>query len=489
MKSSAKNSWRGIKNIWIALLLILVVITGAGCAYPNQATTAQAQPTSPSLTTKNVRTGGITLATSGSVTLVASRETALAFTVSGTVAELNVAVGDAVKEGQVLAQLDNLDDLKAAIKSAEQDLSSAEQDLAVFKAKAPANLANAQLAVIEAQEALADAQSSVVQKDWARCDQDTRDKLLTNYNKAVANLESLGDGGGNADYYLNTILPQKKVVDQALGAYQSCAGYTDYQVASSQVNLTAAEAKLQQAQHNLDVLSQNEGLDPSGLATAENAVATAQLALDDATNALEGAVLTAPFDGTVLSVEGTAGDTIVVTDKITLVDFITIADLVHPILEFTVDETDLSMVAVGEAASVTFDAFPDRKFTGSVTRIDPTVGGSSSSESGASEFSSSSSSGITGLVELDLSQETDIPAFPKNLSGSVEIVQASVQDVLLIPVEALHEQSDGSYSVYVLGADGQPVMKTVEIGLMDVASVEIKRGLSASDVVVTSAIQ
>ena len=84
-----------------------------------------------------------------------------------------------------------------------------------------------------------------MQKDWERCDQETKDKLLDRYNQAVDQLDALGDGGGHADYYLNTILPQKKVVDQALGAYQSCAGFTDYQVASSQANLSVAQAAVE----------------------------------------------------------------------------------------------------------------------------------------------------------------------------------------------------------------------------------------------------
>ncbi len=474
MKSAANRSRPKTRRIWIALILVMMVAAGGfGYTYWNQKTTVKAQATAQSITTKGVRTGSITLAASGTVTLVARQESTLAFTASGTVAELNVAVGDPVKKGQVLAQLDSLEELKADIKTAEQDLLSAEQDLAAFKAKAPANLANAQLAVIEAQQAVEDALGSAVTKDMKRCDDATKEKLWARYDAAVDRLEALGDGGGRAEYYLNTILPQKKVVDQALGAYQSCLGWTDYQVASTQANVVVAQAALQQAQDALGTLTENDGLDPSGLASVENGVATARLALDTAKDALEGATLAAPFDGTILSVSGQAGDTIEITTRNTKVNFITIADLAHPLLEFSIDEMDLGMVANGEAAQVTFDAFAGRTFNGTVTRVDPAV----SSSDGASQ--------VSGLVELDLSQETDAPAFPKNLSGSVQIIQASAEDVLLVPVEALHEQSDGSYSVYVMGADGQPAPRTVEVGLRDVASVEIKSGLSASDTVVT----
>jgi HlyD family secretion protein len=317
----------------------------------------------------------------------------------------------------------------------------------------------------------------VVQKDWQRCDQATQDAYYNRYVKAVDQLKALGDGGGRADYYLNTILPQKKIVDQALGAYQSCAGYTDYQVASSQTNLSIAQAAWKLAQDNLDTLTKNNGLDPTGLATAEDKVATAQQALDTANDNLAGATISAPFDGTVLSVAGKAGDTIQIDSQNTAQTFITIADLAHPLLQYTIDETDMSMVAKGEAATVTFNAFPNRTFKGTVTRVDPAL------------TTSNSVSMVSGLIQLDLSQETDVPAFPKNLSGSVLIIQASAENVLLIPVEALHQASDGSYFVYVPGADGQPSQKAVTVGLSDVASAEIKSGLSASDTVITSTVQ
>ncbi len=479
MKPPANGSRSNARTIWILLILIVLGTGGSyGYTYWNQKTAVQAQAaTAQSVTTKQVRKGSITLAASGSVTLVASQESNLGFSVSGTVAQLNVAVGDQVKKDLVLAQLNNLDELESDIKTAEQDLLSAQQELAALKSKAPANLANAQLKVIEAQTAVEEAQGSVVQKNWQRCSQETKDTLLGRYNRAVAQLDALGDGGGNADYYLNTILPQKKLVDQALGVYQSCAGYTDYQVASTQINLVVAQAGLKLAQDTLDTLTQNDGLNPIELATAENKIATTQQALDMAKDNLAGATLKAPFDGTILSVAGKTGDTIETSAKNTTVTFITIADLAHPLLQFSIDEMDMNMVAKGEAARVTFDAFPNRTFIGTVTRVDPTL----STNDG---FSS-----VSGLIQLDLSQETDVPTFPKNLSGSVLIIQASAENVLLIPVEALHEQSDGSYGVYVVDADGQPVLKSVEVGLTDVASVEIKSGLNADDTVITSSVQ
>lgn len=49
--------------------------------------------------------------------------------------------------------------------------------------------------------------------------------------------------------------------------------------------------------------------------------------------------------------------------------------------------------------------------------------------------------------------------------------------------------SSRSNGKYVVGADGQPTLKKVEVGLMGVASAEITSGLNAGEAVVTRAIQ
>ena len=78
--------------------------------------------------------------------------------------------------------------------------------------------------------------------------------------------------------------------------------------------------------------------------------------LDTAKEALAGATLTAPYDGTILAVAGTAGDSAGTGT------FITIADLAHPLVNFSVDEADMDKVAMGQSAKVVFDALPNQTF-------------------------------------------------------------------------------------------------------------------------------
>ena len=58
-------------------------------------------------------------------------------------------------------------------------------------------------------------------------------------------------------------------------------------------------------------------------------------------------------------------------------------------------------------------------------------------------------------------------------------------NVLLVPVEALHTQPDGSLVVYVLAADGMPEQRTVQVGMQDYTNAEIRSGLQAGELVIT----
>jgi HlyD family secretion protein len=68
------------------------------------------------------------------------------------------------------------------------------------------------------------------------------------------------------------------------------------------------------------------------------------------------------------------------------------------------------------------------------------------------------------------------------------VISAQAQNVLLVPVEALHELSEGNYAVFVV-EDGTPVLRTVEVGLMDYTYAEIKSGLNEGDVVTTGIVE
>lgn len=472
MKSNKMSKGKKARRIWVPIVLVVLIAAGAaGYFYWNQQNVVTAQASTSTINTSTVKKGAITISVSGSGTLIAGQEKSLAFSTSGTVKTVNVEVGDSVPKGQVLAELGNLDGLKASVNSAQQDLVTAQKELQTLKANATANIANAQLDLVTAQKAVIDAKSGLIQPGQVPCDAKTIDSYYFQYLQAKKALEALGDGGGNYDYWLGTIVPAQNAVTKAYNTYESCIQFTDYEINSSQATLSLEQANLKLAQEKLDSLTQNNGVDPVDLATAANKVASAQLALDQAREKLDGTTLQAPFDGTILSVARSAGDE-VGTDA-----FITIADLAHPKVQFSIDETDMDKASVGESANVAFDAIPDTIFTGAVTRIDPALA------------SSGGYSVVQGLIQLDLSKMENPPTLRKGLNATVELVQASAKDVLLVPVQAVRDLGQGKYGVFVVDQSGKTRLVFVEVGLMDAASAEIKSGLTLGQTVSTGEAQ
>jgi HlyD family secretion protein len=472
MKSNVVKKNKNSRKIWVSLVMIVLIAAGAaGYFYwNNQKNVVTAQASTSTVNTSTVKKGDIAISVSGSGTLTAGQEKALAFPIAGTVKAVNVQVGDQVEQGQELAELDGQDELKANVNSAQQDLITAQKELQTLNDNASSNIANAQLDLATAQKAVIDAKNGLIQPGQVPCDSKTTESYYYKYTKAKEALDALGDGGGSYSYYLSTILPAKNTVSSAYSQYESCIKFTDYTISSSQATLSLEQAKLKLAQEKLDTLTKNNGIDPVDLASAENKVASTQLALDQAQQKLDQAVLKAPIDGIVLSISANAGDSV---DTST---FITIADLNHPKVEFSIDETDMDKAAVGESATVTFDAIPDTTFTGNVTRIDPFLS------------TSGSYSVVTGVIALDLSKTENAPTLRKGLNATVELVQASAKDALLVPVQAVRDLGDGKYGVFVVD-NGKTKLAFVEVGLMDAASAEIKSGLTLGQTVSTGETQ
>jgi putative ABC transport system ATP-binding protein len=83
-------------------------------------------------------------------------------------------------------------------------------------------------------------------------------------------------------------------------------------------------------------------------------------------------------------------------------------------------------------------------------------------------------------------QAAGVPALtlPLGVTASVDIIAAQANNVILVPVQALHELSPNNYAVFVV-VGGKPTLKIVTVGLQDGTFAEIKTGLKAGDVVST----
>ena len=134
----------------------------------------------------------------------------------------------------------------------------------------------------------------------------------------------------------------------------------------------------------------------------------------------------------------------------------------------SVAEVDVTKIKVGQRATITFDALPNKTFTGKVMGINTT---------------GSVSSGVTtypAVIELD-SASKDI--FP-NMSATASIITKVDDNVLLVPSSAV--QTTGTSSTVKILKNGKAFTVSVEIGDSSDSQTVITSGLSEGDMVVTS---
>jgi len=519
-----------MKKTILIVSLVALLATGGYAYYalvysPSQ--TVQASETS--LQTATVRRGDIAITAQGGGTLVPAVQLDLDFRTSGVLAEINVAVGDRVEAGQVLARVDDAE-AKTQLAEAELNLAQAEANLASLTS--PAALAAAELAVANAQDALNTAQKNLryAQNPASQSLYDAVDDAQLALETSQANLQ-LATVSSNVSAYNNAVFVTdwyrqyyddlkakldanpgnqelQDKVEQAYNTYQSKLNdqvTLQLKISTEQANLqdTAAEAqddydgavanlnaalkgpdalKVSLAQAQVDVaqadLAQAEAKfaelkgEPlpdgatSSLSAARTEVEQAKLALEDAQSAVTDTALTAPFSGIVTAVDAVVGQAVGSSAIITL------ADLDHAQIKFYVDETDLSYVDAGYPVSVVFDAAPDVTFTGAVIRVDPAL------------VSVGNTSVVQAWATLDQNDD-DAVRLLSGMSATVEVTAGEAQNALLVPVQALRELAPGSYAVFVVQSDGTLKLTPVTVGLQDSVNAEIKSGLNQGDVVST----
>lgn len=233
--------------------------------------------------------------------------------VSGRVERLFTNIGDMVKKGDIIAQLEN-DDIEATVAQRKAELNMAEATLLATERLYPKEVEKAEAEVTKWQATV-----KLAKKELAR---------------------------------------KQDLVKDGLASEQ--------ELDTAQETLSVAEAELVTAEKALElIITQYE--ENIGLARIE--VQSTRAALDNAKALLSFTTITAPISGIVGSVSTQEGET--VAAGFNAPTFVTIIDLGRLQVDAYVDEVDIGKVEIGQKAVFTVDAFPAREFSGQVRAIYP----------------------------------------------------------------------------------------------------------------------
>ena len=131
----------------------------------------------------------------------------------------------------------------------------------------------------------------------------------------------------------------------------------------------------------------------------------------------------------------------------------------------SVDESDILSLELGQTVTVSVSSVSEDAFEGTLTEVDRT---------------SSSSGTYSAVIELEKAE-----GMLSGMTASVSVRIEGVDDAILIPIEALHQTSDGAYVYTSYNEEYQEYGGKVDVvtGLENSTYVQIKSGLSVGDTV------
>ena len=248
----------------------------------------------------------------------------------------------------------------------------------------------------------------------------------------------------------------------------------DFEAKLDQANftLTNARQKLERTErlYNIGAKSLQE------LQDAQYEFDRAKSAVELAEDNVNQTVITAPMDGVVVGEPKTPG-TMAVQGSNNPTVIMRIADLSEKLVKAKVDETDIGSVRIGERATFTVDAYPDKTFDAEVTKISQTDTANSWDTNSSSSSSSSSNAVIYYYVTFAAPDDENLllPA----MTARLDIIVGYVRDALCVPIAALKTDARGSYVERITkDAHGKDVAEKVYItvGLYGEESVEVTGG-------------
>jgi len=196
-------------------------------------------------------------------------------------------------------------------------------------------------------------------------------------------------------------------------------------------------------------------LDEAALAQARANLQATQAKLDQMT-------IEAPVDGTLIARSVERGNVVQPGKALMVLSPAGVTQLVVQI-----DEKNLNLLALGQQALASADAYPGERFRARIAYINPGV------------------DPLRGSVEVKL----DVPNPPayllQDMTVSVDVEVARRDSILFLPADGVHDLAGGAPWVQVI-RDGRVARQDVKLGARGEGRVEIAAGLSEGERVVPS---
>jgi len=344
---------------------------------------------------------------------------------AGTIAKLFVDLGDRVTAGMTLAEYDRRE-FQLTVEQAKADLSAAHESLSRAQATTAATEASLSrvkdnLASLDAEVARAQSQT-----DWARSELERNQQLYAKEIIAARDVDS-------ARNLHNTAAAQLTMMKTALAQHPDQVRVAEAQLRSDLAAVRAAEAAVKQREAALGIVEKRLG---------------------DTT-------VKASIPGFVAKRHVSAGE--FVKDNTPLFTIVVVNPLKYA---GTVPERQAPELKVGQTLRLTVEAYPDKTFTGTITRLAPSV------------------EVATRTLGVEARVPNDGNALRPGFFVKGTVLTREDPSVVVVPADALMNVV-GLNKVFVI-ADGKAQERQVRPGVRQGGTLEILQGVKVGETVATS---
>ncbi|HBN08857.1 MAG TPA: hypothetical protein DD435_09475 [Cyanobacteria bacterium UBA8530] len=344
--------------------------------------------------------------------------------VAGQVARLLVDVGDQVKKGQLLIQLDT--------KDIERQLAQSKADREIAQARLARLLAGAR------PEEIAQARAQLAQRlsVWER--------NKSEYARSQAAVEA------------GSITPRE--AETAKGDF---AGST---------------AQIEEARAHLRLLKAGSRVEEVSEARAQ--LAKAEVAFKAAEDQLSYSFIRSPMSGTVIQRGIEAGEMVSPGVSATAqgTRMLIVADLSHLVIQSNLNQVDVGKVRKSQAVEVRVDSAPGKVFQGRIWQVAPAAEASSDGQNSIQTFP------VKTILDVSPGKEEKEILKP-GMSADIDIQVMTKKDALFLPVEAVVRGKGDEATVTLPTKDKKGKGKKVKLGISNDHQIEVLEGLSLGETV------
>ncbi|MCA1625110.1 MAG: efflux RND transporter periplasmic adaptor subunit [Acidobacteria bacterium] len=429
---------KAIKFISFAILITIFSLGIAACSGSKAETDVSvnvnsAQPQIVDVTTATAIVQNMPTYFEATGSLASDSQTDVAPTVGGKITAVNFDLGSYVQKGDVLVQLDDRD-ARIRLQQAEAQVNQAKSNVQQAQAQVEAARAN----VRQTQSRLGLTQGSNFNIETFTQVRSTQAQLDL-AEKELGRFERLLETGDVSRSSYDQRKAQRDQLRAQLDEARSTAAVAVSAIRTAQAQVETAQAAVRTAQSAADA--------------AQTQIATAQKAISDAT-------VYAPLSGYIAERIADVGEFASTSSKIATI-------LRTSVLRLRIDipEQSIGQIAAGQGVSIQTSAYPDRKFSGVVTRISPNLNATSRTLTVEAEVEN-----VGGLLK-------------PGQFATVRITQSTPAPTVMIPTSAVKTEGETN-KVFVI-KEGRAQERTVKLGLLENDLIEVKQGVLENEVIAT----